>query len=85
MVCINQLLTQKVEVNKLLPVLCWPHSALARDGRWLDCVLGASHAQAVETGRYRTPKVPLGERVCKNGKFETEFHFVMECNKLQNL
>ena len=43
---------------------------------------------AVETGRYRTPKVPLGERVCKlcnNGKVETEFHFVMECNKLQNL
>ena len=43
---------------------------------------------AVETGRYWTPKVPLGERVCKlcnNGKVETEFHFVMECNKLQNL
>ena len=43
---------------------------------------------AVETGRYRTPKVPLGERVCKlcnDGKVETEFHFVTECNKLQNL
>ena len=43
---------------------------------------------AVETGRYRTPKVPLGERVCKlcnNDKVETEFHFVMECSKLQNL
>ena len=43
---------------------------------------------AVETGRYRTPKVPLGERVCKlcnNGRVETEFHFVIECNKLQNL
>ena len=43
---------------------------------------------AVETGRYRIPKVPLGERVCKlcnNGKVETEFHFVMECNKLQTL
>ena len=40
---------------------------------------------AVETGRYRTPKVPLGERVCKccnNDKVETEFHFVMECSKL---
>ena len=43
---------------------------------------------AVETGRYRIPEVPLGERVCKlcnNGKVETEFHFVMECNKLQTL
>ena len=43
---------------------------------------------AVETGRYRTPKVPLGERVCKlcnNDKVETEFHFVTECSKLQNL
>ena len=43
---------------------------------------------AVETGRYRIPKVPLGERVCKlcnNDKVETEFHFVMECSKLQNL
>ena len=41
---------------------------------------------AVEAGRYRIPKVPLGERVCKlcnNGRVETEFHFVMECNKLQ--
>ena len=36
---------------------------------------------AVETGRYRTPKVPLGERVCNNSKAETEFHFV---SKLQN-
>ena len=30
----------------------------------------------------------LGERVCKlcnNDKVETEFHFVMECSKLQNL
>ena len=43
----------------------------------------------METGRYRTPKVPLGERVCKlcnNGKVETEsLKFVMECSKLQNL
>ena len=32
--------------------------------------------------------MPLGERVCKlcnNDKVETEFHFVMECSKLQNL
>ena len=43
---------------------------------------------AVEISRYRTPKVPLGERVCKlcnNGKVETEFHFVVKCSKLQNL
>ena len=43
---------------------------------------------AVETGRYWIPKMPLGERVCKlcnNDKVETEFHFVMECSKLQNL
>ena len=43
---------------------------------------------AVETGRYRIPKGPLGERVCKlcnNDKVKTEFHFVMECSKLQNL
>ena len=43
---------------------------------------------AVQTGRYRTPMVPLGKRVCKlcnNDKGETEFHFVMECSKLQNL
>ena len=42
----------------------------------------------METGRYQTPKVPLGERMCKlcnNGKVEAEFHFVMECSKLQNL
>ena len=42
---------------------------------------------AVETGRYRTPKVPLGEgytgKLCNNGKVKTEFHFVMECSKLQ--
>ena len=24
-------------------------------------------------------------KLCNNGKVETEFHFVMECNKLQNL
>ena len=32
---------------------------------------------AVETGRYRIPTVPLGERACKlcnNGKVKTEFH-----------
>ena len=43
---------------------------------------------AVEISSYWTPKVPLGERVCKlcnNGKVETEFHFVMKCSKLQNL
>ena len=43
---------------------------------------------AVETGRCRTPKVPRGERVCKlcnNDKVEMEFHFVMECTKLQTL
>ena len=43
----------------------------------------------VEIGRYRGPKVPLGERVyskcCNNDKVETEFQFVMECSKLQNL
>ena len=42
----------------------------------------------VETGRCRIPKMPLGERVCKlcnNDKVETEFHFVMECSKLQTL
>ena len=36
----------------------------------------------------RIPKVPLGERVCKlcnNDKVETEFHFVMECSKIQTL
>ena len=41
---------------------------------------------AVETGRYQTPKVLLGERACKicnNDKVETEFHFVMECSKRQ--
>ena len=43
-------------------------------------MLGAFHF-AVETGRYRTSKVPLGERVCNNSKAETEFHFV---SKLQN-
>ena len=35
-----------------------------------------------------TPKVPLGERVCKlcnNDKVETEFHFVMECSEVQIL
>ena len=40
------------------------------------------------TGRYRIPKVPVGERVCKlcnNDKVETELHFLMECNELQNL
>ena len=37
---------------------------------------------AVETGRYQIPKVPLGERVCNNDKVETEFQFVVECNKL---
>ena len=42
----------------------------------------------LETSRYRIPKVPLGERVCKlcnNDKVETEFYFVMECSKLQTL
>ena len=34
---------------------------------------------AVETDRYRTPKVPLGEGVYNNGKIETKFQFVMEC------
>ena len=37
----------------ILPILCWPHSALARDGWWLRCL-----PLAVETDRYRTPKVP---------------------------
>ena len=40
---------------------------------------------AVETGRYRTPKVPLGEGICNNGKVETKSQFVMEYIKLQNM
>ena len=40
---------------------------------------------AVETGRYRTPKVPLGEGICNNGKIETKFQFVMGCIKLQSM
>ena len=71
---------------QILPVLCWPHLALARDGRGIAACWVPSAGSG--DGRYRIPKVPLGERVCKlcnNGKVETEFHFVMECNKLQTL
>ena len=54
------------------------------DGRWLRCMLGAFHWhwRLVDIGFL------LGESVCKlcnNDKVETEFNFVMECSKVQNL
>ena len=39
----------------------------------------------LETARYRSPRVPVSERVCKLyalDKVENEFHFVMECPRL---
>ena len=62
--------------------MCSPRNDISCHMHGAEPMLGA-----VETGRYRTPKVPLGERVCKccnNDKVETEFYFVMECSKLQN-
>ena len=38
--------------------------------------------------RWQWRLVDIGEWVCKlynNGQVQTEFHFVMECSKLQNL
>ena len=43
---------------------------------------------AVETGRYRIPKVPLNQRTCKicnQNCIEDEFHFIIECITLQGL
>ena len=43
---------------------------------------------ALETGRYRIPKVPLNQRTCKicnQNCIEDEFHFIIECITLQGL
>ena len=42
---------------------------------------------AVETGRYRSPKVPLVDRVCTlcdTGCVEDEIHFITTCRALHN-
>ena len=39
----------------------------------------------IEMGRYRIPKIPLGQRVClvcNNGAVEDKYHFVMSCARL---
>ena len=39
----------------------------------------------LETARYRSPRIPVSERVCKLctlDEVENEFHFVMECPRL---
>ena len=54
--------------------------------RWVLASLRAGCLpMAVETGRYRSPKVPLAERlcnVCSEGAVEDELHFVTYCKPL---
>ena len=54
--------------------------------RWILASLRAGCLPlAVETGRYRSPKVPLTERLCNvysEGAVEDELHFVTNCEPL---
>lgn len=69
-----------------------PHyvlSLLDPGPRWVMASLRAGCLPlGIETGRYRTPKVPLEQRVCSvcnSGDVEDEFHFVMICCKLNHI
>ena len=57
--------------------------------RWVMASLRAGCLPlGIETGRYRTPKVPLEQRVClvcNSGHVEDEFHFVIICCKLNEI
>lgn len=57
--------------------------------RWVMASLRAGCLPlGIETGRYRTPKVPLEQRiclVCNSGQIEDEFHFVITCCKLNEV
>ena len=58
-------------------------SSLDPGPRWVMASLRAGCLPlGIETGRYRTPKVPLEQRVCpvcNSGHVEDEFHFVICC------
>ena len=48
----------------------------------------SSHQLEIETGRYTTPKLPADRRVCKQcteNVTEDEIHFLISCNKHENL
>ena len=75
---------QHYRVFKVDPVpACYVLAPLSPGHRWVLASLRAGCLPlAVETGRYRTPKVPLVDRLCllcNCGQIEDEMHFLVEC------
>ena len=57
--------------------------------RWVMAnIRGGCLPLAIETGRYHAPKIPLSKRICihcDSGEIEDIAHFILFCNKYENI
>ena len=62
---------------------------ISRGRRWVMAACrGGCLPLAVETGRWRVPKLPLAERICQHcnsGDVEDLFHFILFCTKYNSI